>query len=104
MTVYIDTSKVDTICVALKNGEKHIERVFPVDRYKAQVVLPMIEALLKENDLTLLDISHIEVVRGPGSFTGLRVGITIANTLGTLLGVPVNDLPVGHCVNPLYES
>ena len=57
---------------------------------KSQAVLPLIEEMLLEQKLTLKDITEITVVTGPGSFTGLRVGATVANALGYLLGVPVN--------------
>lgn len=53
-------------------------------------LVPLIEEALHENKLTFTDISEISVHTGPGSFTGLRVGIAVANTLGLLLGVPVN--------------
>lgn len=57
-------------------------------------LLPLIEEALRENNLTLTDISEISVHTGPGSFTGLRVGIAVANTLGLLLGVAVNGKKV----------
>lgn len=44
-------------------------------------VLPKIDNLLKKCDLLLDDIDRIIVVNGPGSFTGIRVGVTIAKTL-----------------------
>ena len=54
------------------------------------MVLPMIEEVLREHNLKLSDISEIRVATGPGSFTGLRVGTTVANALGYLLDIPVN--------------
>lgn len=43
-------------------------------------VLEKIDQLLKENKLKISDIKYIVVDRGPGSFTGVRQGITVANT------------------------
>jgi tRNA threonylcarbamoyladenosine biosynthesis protein TsaB len=45
---------------------------------------------LRKNNFEVKDIKEIEVNTGPGSFTGLRVGISVANTLGFVLKIPVN--------------
>jgi tRNA threonylcarbamoyladenosine biosynthesis protein TsaB len=57
---------------------------------KSQAVLPLIEKALKENKLELKDLTELKVNPGPGSFTGTRVGISIANALGWALKIPVN--------------
>lgn len=101
--ISIDTSNNKEVMVGLKiNGREDMRKLAP-DHRKAQVVLPLVEALLKEHNLELKDISAIEVNPGPGSFTGLRVGITIANTLGFLLKVPVNGKKVGEQVEAIYS-
>lgn len=45
--------------------------------------------LLTQNSLHWADISGLVVYRGPGSFTGLRIGITVANTLAYALPAPI---------------
>jgi tRNA threonylcarbamoyladenosine biosynthesis protein TsaB len=55
----------------------------------AEWVLPSIQKLLKRSNKSLKDISAIAVLTGPGSFTGTRVGVTIANALSWALGIPV---------------
>lgn len=100
--VKIDTSNNKEVVVSLKiNGKEDVRKQVP-DHRKAQVVLPMVETLLKEHKLELSDLTGIEVHPGPGSFTGLRVGIAIANTLGLLLKVPVNGKKVGEQVEAIY--
>lgn len=100
----IDTSDNKQIKVGLViDGKKHlIDQT--IDHNKAQIVLPLIEKLLKEHGLKVDEISAITVNPGPGSFTGLRVGITIANTLAFLLQIPVNENGVGKNVEPIYEG
>jgi tRNA threonylcarbamoyladenosine biosynthesis protein TsaB len=101
--IKIDTSNNKEVIVGLEiDGKEDIRKQIP-DHRKAQVVLPLIEELLKEHKLELKDISGIEVNPGPGSFTGLRVGITIANTLGFLLKVPVNGKKAGEQVEAVYS-
>lgn len=101
--LFIDTSSNKKISVVLKinNTLDKIEQEITLQ--KAQVVLLLIDQLLKKHKLQLKDIDAIEVNTGPGSFTGLRVGIAIANALGFTLNVPVNNKPVGTFVRPTYE-
>lgn len=100
--LFIDTSDNKLIKVSLTRDKKEDRIELPIDYRRAQVVLPLIEQLLTKHKLTLQEITHIEVNTGPGSFTGLRVGVVIANTLGTLLSVPVNGKKVGEMVEPIY--
>lgn len=88
-TLLIDTTSNQTIKVGLQiNNKNHISER-PLEKQKAQVVLPMIDELLKKHNLTLKDLEAIKVNPGPGSFTGIRVGYTIANTLAFLLKIPI---------------
>lgn len=101
--IFIDTSNNKEVTVSLKiDGKENVRKQIP-DHRKAQVVLPLIETLLNEHSLTLKDITGIDVNPGPGSFTGLRVGITIANTLGFLLKVPVNGKKKGDQEEAAYS-
>lgn len=86
MNLHIDTSEVNTVKIAAGQFKKTSESKI----LRSQMVLPLIEELLSENNLTFKDITEITVATGPGSFTGLRVGATVANALGYLLGVAVN--------------
>jgi tRNA threonylcarbamoyladenosine biosynthesis protein TsaB len=99
----IDTSDNQVIKVGLEIAGKQHETIKLLDKRKAQAVLPMIDELLKEHNLALRDISEIIVNAGPGSFIGVRVGVTIANTLGFILRIPVNKKPVGESVEPIYS-
>ncbi len=80
MKLYIDTSSHQKTIV--KFGDKTLEKSSSV--WHSQVVLPMIAKLCPD----LKNISEIEVHPGPGSFTGLRVGQTIANALTFALSCP----------------
>lgn len=100
--VCIDTTNNKEMMVGLIIGGKEIIRKQSLDTRKAQVVLPMLEKLLEENKLSLKDITEIEVNPGPGSFTGIRVGLSIANTLGSLLQIPVNGKKVGEPAEAVY--
>lgn len=104
IVLFIDTSSRESIRVAIELNGERFERISSTQGAKAQEVLPMIEELLGEQKRTLADVSSITVHTGPGSYTGLRVGIAIANMLGVLLGIPINGLPVGQQAFPVYEG
>jgi tRNA threonylcarbamoyladenosine biosynthesis protein TsaB len=56
---------------------------------RAVRILDDVESLLRESGLRAVDIDGIAVGRGPGSYTGLRMGLITARTLSFSLGVPV---------------
>jgi tRNA A37 threonylcarbamoyladenosine modification protein TsaB len=56
--------------------------------------LPLIDGILTERGLTLKDIEEFDSFPGPGSFTGLKVGAVIANTLNYCLGKEKRVTPV----------
>ena len=58
-------------------------------RELSDTLLEKIEILLKRNSQSLDKITGICVYKGPGSFTGLRIGITVANTLAYSLQIPI---------------
>ncbi len=100
--LYIDTTSNEIIKAGLTiNGEKYaVEQ--KLDKQKSQALLPLIEKILKEKKTKLQDLTEIQVNPGPGSFTGIRVGLTIANTLAFLLKIPVNGKPLGEMAEPIY--
>lgn len=101
MKLYIDTSSNQQTVVGLDKARM----VKGANKAHSQVVLPMVQALLKKTGKTLQDITEIEVNPGPGSYTGLRVGVAIANALGYVLKIPVNGRKVDklEIVEPIYE-
>ncbi len=55
----------------------------------AKTLAPAIEKLLASHAMTVADLQAIAVVQGPGSFTGLRVGIATGKVMAYALGIPV---------------
>ena len=66
---------------------------------REQEVLVLIHQIIKKANLKLSDIKEIKVNAGPGSFTGTRVGIAVANALAWSLGIKVNGQKL---VSPKY--
>ena len=102
-TLLIDTRDSAKIKVGLKVSKKTKYAASKARVLKAQAVLPLIDKVLKSNNINLSDINKIKVNTGPGSFTGLRVGISIANALGFFLKIPINGKKVGKLAAPKYK-
>ena len=102
-TIIIDTSSNKETKIGLKVGDKTFWETKESGILRSQAVLPMIDMMLKAQKLTIHDVCAVEVNSGPGSFTGLRVGIAIANALGFSLKIPVNGKKIGEIETPKYE-
>ncbi len=102
MILHIDTKDQKVIKVSLKENGKIIKNLKEENEYGSQVLLPLIMKLLKAADCKLEALKGIEVETGPGSFTGLRVGVSVANALGFALNIPVNGKKIE--TNLVYEE
>lgn len=89
--LFIDTSEIKKTTVKIFLDQTHQQAKNLTTREHSQAILPLIDNLLRELQLTLNDITAIKVHPGPGSFTGLRVGVAVAATLSLLLDIPLND-------------
>ena len=80
--------------VALVDGSSVIaEEKFPHGLRHAAEILPMIDRLCRGRGWSAKDLEHIYVSAGPGSFTGLRIGVTLAKTLAFATGVKLVSVP-----------
>lgn len=101
MKLFIDTSSNKKTTISLDGVVLEKDSSL----WHSQAVLPMIEELLQKAGKTLQDVTEIEVFQGPGSYTGLRVGVSTANALGFALKIPVNGKRPWEMqvVEPVYE-
>lgn len=103
VTLILDTADNKKITVGLIiDGKRDIQTKI-ITSNKTQVILPMIDKLLEKHSLKTGDLSGIQVNVGPGSFTGLRIGLAIANALSFALKIPVNSKKVGEIILPIYK-
>jgi tRNA threonylcarbamoyladenosine biosynthesis protein TsaB len=87
----IDTAAAVSAAV-LRDGRLLAERSEHDPRRHAELLTPMVEAVLAEAGVDRRDLTGIAVGVGPGPFTGLRVGLVTARTLGLVLAVPVHGV------------
>jgi len=111
----IDTStQVASIAVMDENiviGEFTIN----TKKTHSQKIMPMIENLLFNLEVDISEIDRIAVANGPGSFTGVRIGVTVAKglahahnteivTMSTLAAMAFNYMDSGYIVCPIIDA
>ncbi len=77
----------------------------PMTRGQSEALAPMVERVLKETEGGAASLTKIAVAVGPGSFTGLRIGVAMAKAMAVTLGVPVVGVStlVAYC-GPMLDD
>lgn len=89
--------------VALADDDKIIGSVMGNDRFShLQNLMPQIHAVIKDNKLSIDDVGAIAVSNGPGSFTGIRIGVSSARALAQILDIPC--IPVSSLEALAYNA
>ena len=85
----IDTS-TNSLVIILIDNDFVIDYIFEmIEKDHSRILMPKIAGLLQRNSLDINDIGGIIVANGPGSYTGLRIGVTVAKTLSYTLKLPL---------------
>lgn len=89
----IETSaRVGSVALA-EDGKTLLDETFPHGLQHAARIIPALDHLCKQLKWTSNDLKEIYVSAGPGSFTGLRIGITLAKTLALVTGAALVAVP-----------
>jgi tRNA threonylcarbamoyladenosine biosynthesis protein TsaB len=92
MLLAFDTA-TSALTVAVCDGDRVLGAVVHVDAlHHGDLLAPSIQQVLAETWVAPADLTGIAVGVGPGPFTGLRVGLVTARTLGAVLDVPVSGV------------
>ena len=75
--------------VSLSCGERLFEAALPSDRQSSEQLLPAVQRVLSDARVRLQDCDRLAVCSGPGSFTGIRIGLATAWGLSRASGIPV---------------
>lgn len=87
--LFIHTLLADRLAVGLFNKSGLIDEVSDQSAGgHSKIILNLLDKLLKKNKFKLDDLKGVTVVTGPGSFTGIRIGLVVANALVYLLKIP----------------
>lgn len=78
-----------TVHFVLIDGNKRYDYEWLAGRELARDMLAYVQGRLAEHDANFASLQGIGVFRGPGSYTGLRIGLTVLNTLASSLAMPI---------------
>jgi len=103
LTLAIETSGPTGSVALVESGRVVAEKTLELGRQHAQALLPTIRSLLKDSAHPVRDLQLVAVSLGPGSYTGLRIGVVCAKTLAYVVGCPlaaVDTLQAIACNSP----
>ncbi len=102
ISLFLDTSSKKLVVILVKDneiiGKKELESI----NDHASHLVPFIDEVLKDNNITVKDINKIYVVNGPGSFTGTRIGVTVGKTLA--YSNDINVIPVSSLKQYVFSK
>lgn len=89
----IDTATWTAAAGVVRDGEVLAEGVYREERSHTRSLTQLVERVLADAGLAITDVEGLAVSIGPGSFTGLRVGLALAKGIAFAGGVPIAAVP-----------
>lgn len=102
-SLLIDTRESLNIIVTLNVDGREFKESSKIQHGRPESALNLISRLCNDANIDIKDVDEINVEEGPGSYTGLKVGASIANALSFALQKKVNNKNLGELVEPRYE-
>lgn len=88
-TLLIDTHFSEVLLLLYKDG-KIVYKIKEESKQSHSILtMPLLKKMLNEKNVNIKEINQLVVVNGPGSFTGVRIGVTIAKTISYCLNIPI---------------
>lgn len=87
ITILLDSSNTNLSVGIAKDGLLLDYVSYEAWQRQSEYMIPELNKLLENNNLSKEDIGDVAVAKGPGSYTGVRIAITIAKTIATALGI-----------------
>lgn len=113
----IDTSN-KTLSVAVVSEKETVECTLEETLQHSVKLMPTIQHVLEKSHTNIRQLSQIVIAKGPGSYTGLRIGVTVAKTLAKALNIPLMavssllplvanvapEVPDGSYIVPFFDA
>lgn len=101
----LDSSGTVASAALLEDGALLAEYTVNYKKTHSQTLLPMLDKIVRMTETDLASIDAIAIAKGPGSFTGLRIGSATAKGLGLALNKPIVEVPtVDALAYNLYDA
>lgn len=93
MNVLLADTSTQILSIALLTGSSYEERLVDGNFSHSEDLLPEIEAILARAGIAMKDLDLLVVAKGPGSFTGLRIGMSSMKGISSALSIPLVSVP-----------
>lgn len=103
-TLLIDTSNQPLAVALVKEGNVLINYQSNIKKNHSLQLMPVIESVMDEAQITPQSLSDIVVANGPGSYTGLRIGITTAKTMAYTLDISLYEVSSLKALAATYNN
>ena len=89
MNILVLDCAVTKLSIALKTEDKFISQTYDIGMRQSEILVPTIDEILSKAGITAADLNYSALTIGPGSFTGLRLGISALKAIELAYNVPV---------------
>ena len=89
LILILDSSNTNLTFGLIKDKELLDSISYPCFQRQSEVMIPEIETIFKRNNFSLKQLNGVVVTIGPGSYTGIRIALTIAKIISTSLNIPL---------------
>lgn len=89
MLLALNTATPDCKMVLIDTKGAHYKKEWLAERRLSKELLEQVETFLSENNSSFKNLDGLVVFRGPGSYTGLRIGMSVMNALAYGLAIPI---------------
>lgn len=89
LILILDSSNTNLTVGLIKDKELLDSISYPCFQRQSEVMIPEIETIFKRNNFSLKQLNGVVVTIGPGSYTGIRIALTIAKIISTSLNIPL---------------
>jgi len=89
----IESASITASCAVSENDVVLGEYSLGYKKTHSEKLMPLIENLLEDMDIKIKEIELIAISEGPGSYTGLRIGASIAKSIAYAINVPIVNIP-----------
>ena len=90
MNILVLDCAVSKISIAVKFDDKMIAQTYDIGMRQSEILVPAIDDILQKAGITAGDLDFSAITIGPGSFTGIRIGLSIAKTIAYALNIKIN--------------
>ncbi len=102
-TLYIDTHFINLVVALIKDDILIEEKVLESNKHSENTI-NLIKSVLDDNNITIDDIKEVIVINGPGSFTGVRIGVVIAKILGFTKNIKIKVITYLEALSLKYNE